>query len=129
MTASEHAAAVQAMAAGVIGSFVAEIGLTDSELIAVAFCACVVGNLRAPALGRWRGLLLFVSMVFVTAKLAGAVGPALAVWIPVLSALHWRLLVAIACGTMFYPALQALWDAAPAVVGRLVKRRSGGGSA
>lgn len=128
MTAGDHAEAVQRLAAGAVGAFLAGIGLTDTELIGLVFCACVLGSLRAPSVGRKRGLLLFLASMLVTAKLAEAVSPALAVWLPVLSAVNWRTLVAIACGTMLYPVLQALWEAAPSVVAR-VTRRGGGGSA
>jgi hypothetical protein len=125
MTAGDHALAVQSLAAGAVGAFLAGIGLTDAELLGVVFGACVLGSLRAPAVGRKRGLLLFVAAMLVTAKLAQAISPALAVWFPVLSAVHWRTLVAIGCGTMLYPVLQALWDAAPSVVERFSKRGGG----
>lgn len=129
MSAQDHAMAVHAMAAGVVGAFMANIGLADAELVGVAFAACVLGSLRAPAVGRARGLLLFAAAMLITGKLAQTISPALAVWLPVLSVLHWRTLVAIICGTMLYPMLQALWDAAPKLVDRLASRRSGGGSA
>lgn len=126
MTAQDHVAAVQALAAGTVGAFMAAIGLTDQELIGTVFCACILGGLRAPSVGRWRGLLLFAAAMLITAKLAQAVSPALAVWAPVLSVAHWRTLVAILTGTMLYPTLQAMWDAAPAVVNRVAKRNNGG---
>lgn len=126
MTAGDHALAVQSLAAGAVGAFLAGLGLTDAELLGVVFGACVLGSLRAPAVGRRRGLLLFIAAMLTTAKLAQAVSPALAVWLPVLSVVHWRTLVAIACGTMLYPVLQAMWEAAPSVVARLAKRGGGG---
>lgn len=125
MTAGDHALAVQGMAAGAIGTFLAGIGLTDAELLGVVFAACVLGSLRAPSVGRLRGVLLFMAAMVTTAKLAQTISPALAVWFPVLSAVHWRTMVAIGCGTMLYPALQALWDAAPKVVDRFAKRGGG----
>lgn len=128
MSAQDHAMAVQAMAAGVVGAFMANIGLADAELMGVAFAACVLGNLRAPSVGRGRGMLLFAAAMLITCKLAQTISPALAVWLPVLSVLHWRILVAIVTGTMLYPVLQALWDAAPKFVDRVASRRSGGGS-
>lgn len=126
MTTQDHLLAVQGMAAGAVGAFMAGIGLNDAELVGVVFAACVLGSLRAPAVGRGRGLLLFAAAMLTTGKLAQTISPALAVWLPVLSVLHWRLLVAIICGTMLYPALQALWDAAPKIVDRLASRSSGG---
>lgn len=128
MTTQDHLLAVHGMAAGAVGAFMAGIGLTDVELIGVAFAACVLGSLRAPAVGRARGLLLFAAAMLTTGKLAQTISPALAVWLPVLTVLHWRILVAIVCGTMLYPALQAMWDAAPKVVDRLASRGTGGGS-
>ncbi len=103
---TDHAAIVQAMAAGVGGYVLSLLGVNE-QLLAAAFIACSLGTLLAPPLSRERAIPLFCAAVAATAIAASNLAPMLAVWLPVLSETVWANLPALGVGIWLHPLIQA----------------------
>ena len=124
---TDHAAAVQGMAAGVGGAVLALLGVDAPTLTAALFGASL-GALFAPPTTRLKAVLLFLAAVAASAISASVLGPLLHDWMPALSAAVWSKGSALAVGIFLHPLIQAGSVAVPAVVAGAAARIGGGGA-
>lgn len=125
---TDHAAVAQAMAAGVGGWVLSQLGVDEQQLTA-SLIACSLGALFTPPVSRRRAAWLFLAAVCATAMVASIAGPLLATllarWWPTLSHANAGKLVALVFGIWLYPLIQAVAAAVPRLVDRAVKGREG----
>ncbi len=118
---TDHAAAVQGLAAGVGGAILALLGV-DAPTLTAALIGAVFGVSFAPAVGRLHAICLFLAAVCAAAEAASVVGPVLSAWWPVITPAAASKGVALAVGVLLHPIIQALSTATPALIGAAVDR-------
>lgn len=118
---TDHAAAVQGLAAGVGGAILALLGV-DAPTLTAALFACALGSLFAPPTTRVKAALLFAAAVAATAISASVLGPILAAWWPALPPSIWAKGCALVVGILLHPLIQAGSAAVPRVVGAVLAR-------
>ncbi|MDH4392660.1 MAG: hypothetical protein QE285_14715 [Aquabacterium sp.] len=124
---TDHSAVVQGLAAGVGGAVLTLLGV-DAQTLTAALIGCVFGVSFAPAVNRWRAVLLFFAAVSASAIAASVLGPPVSALLPSITPAIAGKGVALAVGVLLHPIIQAASLAAPALI-RSAAERLGGGKA
>lgn len=117
---TDHAAAVQGLAAGVGGAVLALLGV-DAPTLTAALIGSVFGVSFAPAVGRLHAVLLFAAAVCASAVAASVV----AAWLPAVSPAVASKGAALAIGVLLHPLIQVASKAAPDLIRGMVDRFGG----
>lgn len=118
---TDHAAAVQGLAAGVGGAILALLGV-DAPTLTAALIGAVFGVSFAPAVGRMHAICLFVAAVCASAEIASVLGPVVSAWMPAIPPPAAAKGVALTVGVLLHPLIQAISTATPVVVAAAVDR-------
>ncbi len=121
---TDHAAAVQGLAAGVGGAVLALLGV-DAPTLTAALIGSVFGVSFAPAVGRLHAVLLFAAAVCASAVAASVLGPVVAAWLPAISQAVASKGVALLIGVLLHLLIQAASKAVPGII-RGVAAKIGG---
>lgn len=122
---TDHAAAVQGLAAGVGGAILALLGV-DAPTLTAALFGAALGALFAPPARRLKAVLLFCAAVAAAAISASVGGPILASWMPELAVATWSKGVALAVGIWLHPLIQAGSSVVPRFIDAAAARIGGG---
>ena len=118
---TDHAAAVQGLAAGVGGAALALLGV-DAPTLTAALIGSVFGVSFAPAVGRWHAVCLFLAAVCAAAISASVAGPLVASWLPVIPVVLASKGVALLVGVLLHPVIQAMSVATPGLIKAAAER-------
>ena len=121
---TDHAAAVQGLAAGVGGAVLALLG-ADAQTVTAALIGSVFGAGLAKPTSRWRAMGLFVAAVCASSIAASVLGPLVATWLPAISAPLASKGVALTVGVLLHPIIQGLSVATPGLIKSAAERFGG----
>lgn len=121
---TDHAAAVQGLAAGVGGAVLSLLGV-DAPTLTAALIGSVFGVSFAPAVGRLHVVLLFAAAVCASAVAASVLGPVLAGWLPAISPAAASKGAALVIGVLLHLLIQAASKAVPDLVRGVVEKIGG----
>lgn len=121
---TDHAAAVQGLAAGVGGAVLSLLGV-DAPTLTAALIGSVFGVSFAPAVGRLHAVLLFAAAVCASAVAASVLGPLVAAWLPAVSPAAASKGSALVIGVLLHLLIQAASKAVPDLVRGVVEKIGG----
>ncbi len=121
---TDHAAAVQGLAAGVGGAVLALLGV-DAPTLTAALIGAVFGVSFAPPVGRLHAICLFLAAVCASAEAASVLGPLVSAWLPAITPPAASKGVALTVGVLLHPIIQALSVAAPGFIKATAERLGG----
>lgn len=121
---TDHAAAVQGLAAGVGGAVLSLLGV-DAPTLTAALIGSVFGVSFAPAVGRLHAVLLFAAAVCASAVAASVLGPVLSAWFPAVSPAVASKGSALVIGVLLHLLIQAVSKAVPDLIRGAVEKLGG----
>ena len=121
---TDHAAAVQGLAAGVGGAVLSLLGV-DAPTLTAALIGSVFGVSFAPAVGRLHAVLLFAAAVCASAVAASVLGPVVAAWLPAVSPAAASKGSALVIGVLLHLLIQAVSKAVPDLIRGAVEKLGG----